>query len=202
MSNHITEWLNAYLDGELKNGRLHQVEAHLAECRECQSELDSLQSLSNLLHAEPAPEFISTERFAAQVNLRLPHTSPVESKRSALEFGWWMIPVSLLLLWIFLGTFSVVSRVVATANDLGLLRGVPAWLVPNSSQQAEWSGTLEEFGLLNGNNLGWAEFTETFTRNRLPQVIWQVSIALVYLSWMALLWVRHSSRKNGQLLES
>ena len=26
MSNHVTEWLNAYLDGELKGKRLHQVE--------------------------------------------------------------------------------------------------------------------------------------------------------------------------------
>jgi hypothetical protein len=44
MSNHVTEWLNAYLDDELKNGRLHQVEKHLAECTECQAELESLQN--------------------------------------------------------------------------------------------------------------------------------------------------------------
>ena len=29
--NHVLEWLEAYLDGELKGGRLHQVEAHLQD---------------------------------------------------------------------------------------------------------------------------------------------------------------------------
>ena len=48
MSNHVSEWLNAYLDGELKNGRLHQVEEHLATCEACQAELESLQGLSAL----------------------------------------------------------------------------------------------------------------------------------------------------------
>ena len=76
MSKHITEWLNAYLDGELNGRRLHHVEAHLAECEACRTELESLERLSGLLHEVPAPEFTSPERFAAQVNLRLP--SPTE----------------------------------------------------------------------------------------------------------------------------
>ena len=68
MSKHMTEWLNAYLDGELHRDRLHQVEEHLAECETCRAELEALQNLSGLLHEVPAPEFISTERLAAQVN--------------------------------------------------------------------------------------------------------------------------------------
>jgi anti-sigma factor RsiW len=73
MSKHITEWLNAYLDGELHGSRLHQVEIHLTECQVCQTELESLERLSSLLQEVPAPEFTSPERFAAQVNLLLPH---------------------------------------------------------------------------------------------------------------------------------
>ena len=63
MSNHVTEWLNAYYDGELKGKRLQQVEEHLIECEACQAELESLQGLSALLQEVPAPEFPSPERF-------------------------------------------------------------------------------------------------------------------------------------------
>ena len=201
MSNHVTEWLNAYLDDELRNGKLHQVEKHLAECEECQAELESLQNVSSLLHEVPAPEFISSERFASQVNLRLPHEQPRATKRKAQEMGWWMIPVSLLLLWVFLGTSEVVGEVVSTAGRLGLLNGAPAWVVIGSSSGAVWSGRLGEFGLLNGNSLQWAELTESFTRNRLPQIVLQVAIALLYLSWIAIWWARQKRREHGQLLE-
>ena len=201
MSNHVTEWLNAYLDDELRNGKLHQVEKHLAECEECQAELESLQNVSSLLHEVPAPEFISSERFASQVNIRLPHEQPRATKRKAQEMGWWMIPVSLLLLWVLLGTSEVVGEVVSTAGRFGLLNGAPAWVVIGSSSGAVWSGRLGEFGLLNGNSLQWAELTESFTRNRLPQIVLQVAIALLYLSWIAIWWARQKRREHGQLLE-
>jgi hypothetical protein len=177
------------------------VEAHLAECRECQAELQSLQSLSSLLHEAPAPEFTSSERFAAQVSLRLPHEKPKATERKMQDVGWWMIPVSLLLLWIFIGTSEVVSHVVSVANEFGLLRGSPAWVVSGSSNGAIWSGTLGEFGLLGGDSLQWAEATEAFTRNRLPQIVLQVAIALLYLSWIAIWWARYARREHGQLLE-
>ena len=202
MSNHITEWLNAYLDGELKNGKLHQVEKHLAECEECRAELESLKSLSSLLHEVPAPEFTPSERFAAQVSLRLPHEKPRVVKHKAQEVGWWMIPVSLLLLWVFLDTSETVGYVVLTANRLGLLslNDAPTWMAPGSSG-ANLSSRLGEFGLLSGNSLQWAEFTENFTRDNLPRVVLQASIALLYLGWIAIWWARHTPRETDQLPE-
>jgi predicted anti-sigma-YlaC factor YlaD len=197
----MTEWLNAYLDGELKGGRLHQVVTHLAGCPECRAELQSLQNLSVWLHEVPAPEFTSPDRFAAQISLRLPHKQPAVLRDKVREAGWWMIPVSLMILWIFLNTSVWVSEVVSTANGFGLLSGVPAWVVTNPSAGAIWTGTLGEFGLLSGNSLQWAEFTEAFTRSRLPQIIWQAAIALLYLSWIAIWWARHRPREYGQLLE-
>ncbi|HET7144136.1 MAG TPA: zf-HC2 domain-containing protein [Anaerolineales bacterium] len=202
MSDHMAEWLNAYLDGELKGGRLHQMEAHLAGCDVCRAELQSLQRLSATLHEVPAPEFMSTERFAAQVNLRLPHGQPRASKRKTQEVGWWMIPVSLLILWIFINTSVLVGDVVSAANEFGLLSSAPAWVVPGSSGGTFWTGTLGEFGLLSGSSLQWAERTEAFTRNELPQIVWQASIALLYLSWIVIWWARHTRREHGQLLES
>jgi anti-sigma factor RsiW len=201
MSNHITEWLNAYLDGELKNGRLHQVEAHLADCAECQAELDSLQDLSSLLHRAPVPEFISSERFAAQVSLRLPREQPKPSRRSALNVGWWLIPIGLLILWVLINTSTWVSQAVSTANEFGLLRNAPGWLLDDSLSEDSWSARLAEWGLLNGSGLQLAEATEAFVQNTLPRIVWQGSIALLYLSWVALWWAGQKPHDAGRLLE-
>jgi len=36
----------------------------------------------------------------------------------------------------------------------------------------------------------------------LPQISLQISIALLYLSWIAIWWTRHQRQQQGQLLES
>ena len=201
MSNHITEWLNAYLDGELQGSRLDQVEAHLAECDSCQMELASLEKLSDVLQEVPAPEFIPSERFAAQVSLRLPHAKPASSKRKALEIGWWMIPVGLLGLWVVLNTSFLVSDMLSVANSVGLLPSVSNPITFVTFDAAGWSARLGQFGVLSGNALDVAASTEAFTRTSLPQISLQVSIALLYLSWIAIWWARHRRQEHGQLLE-
>jgi predicted anti-sigma-YlaC factor YlaD len=201
MSNHVNEWLNAYHDGELRGSRLDHVKAHLVECELCQAELESLESLSSLLHEVPMPEFMPVERFATQVNLRLPH-KPVKVSRSKLvEVGWWMIPVGLLAVWVFIGTSFFISDLLATANNLGLLSGLSNWLASGPTNDIYLSATLGQFGVLSGNGLNWAESTETFTRMSLPQIALQVSIALLYLSWIAIWWARHTRQQQGQLIE-
>lgn len=202
MSKHITEWLNAYLDGELHGSRLQQVEAHLAECRGCQSELGSLERLSGLLHEIPAPEVTPPERFAAQVNLRLPHRQTATYGMTFLEIGWWMIPVGLLATWIFISTSFLISDMLSAANNLGLLNSISDWLFFGSASQANWSATLGQLGILSGNSLDWAASTEAFTKMSIPQVSLQISIALLYLSWIVIWWARHAPPGYGQPLES
>jgi len=201
MSNHVSEWLNAYHDGELHGNRLHQVEAHLAECELCQKELESLDRLSNVLHMVPAPKFVSAERFASQVSLRLPHKQTVISRKHIFEVGWWMIPVGLLGIWVFIGTAFFVSDILSAANSLGILNNISGWLTFGSSSAASWTATLGQFGVLGGRSLTWAETTEALTRTFLPFITLQVSIALLYLGWMAIWWARHTRQGNGQLLE-
>jgi predicted anti-sigma-YlaC factor YlaD len=201
MSNHVTEWLNAYFDGELTGKRLHHVEDHLAECEACQAELDSLQGLSELLQEVPAPEFAAAERFAAQVNLRIPHKQMVLSRKQIFEVGWWMIPVGLLASWIFIGTAFALGDILVAAGNLGVLSGISEWLGSGPSNDIYLSTTIGQMGLLSGNGLNWAEAAETFTRISLPQFILQVSIALLYLSWIAIWWARHTRQGHGQLLE-
>jgi Putative zinc-finger len=201
MSRHITEWLSAYVDGELRGSRLHHVEAHLAECKVCLAELESLDGLSRLLQEVPAPEFTPPERFAAQVSLRLPHPKPITSGKKIIEFGWWMIPVGLLATWIFISTSFLVSDILSVANNLGFLTSISDWLVFGSSNPAYWSSALGQFGILRSNTLDLAASMETFTRTSLPQITLQVSIALLYLSWIAIWWARHRRQGLGQLLE-
>jgi predicted anti-sigma-YlaC factor YlaD len=201
MSKHITEWLNAYLDGELRGARLQQMELHLAECPDCQAALQLLEKLSDLLHEAPTPEFTPPERFATEVNLLLPHRQITASRRKILEIGWWMIPIGLLGVWVFLGSFFALNDVLDAANRLGLLPGASDWLISLSFHEAYWSATLGQLGVLSGNSLDWAASTEVFTRTSLPQLILQISIALSYLSWLAILWVRLRRRGHRQLLE-
>jgi hypothetical protein len=201
MSNHIAEWLNAYLDGELKGRRLHQVEEHLAGCEACQTELESLQGLSALLREVPAAEFTPPERFASQVNLLLPQKRETTTRRKILEVGWWMVPVGLLTVWIFISTTILVSDMVSVANNFGLLDNANV-LASDTSNNAYWTSTLGQFGLLEGNSLQWAETTENISRNLILQIVWQVSIALLYLTWIAIWWARRTRQGNGQALES
>lgn len=201
MPDHVTEWLNAYLDSELHGSRLRQVKEHLAECGVCQAELRSLQDLSGLLHKVPAPEFTSPERFATQVNLLLPQR-PVSAPRNRLfEIGWWMIPVGLLAVWAFISTASIVSNIVSAANNFGVVDGANTLLVSGASDPANWTSALGQLGFLEGNILQWIELTENYSKNVIPQFIWQVSIALLYMTWIAIWWARQTRQEYGQLLE-
>jgi len=201
MSNHVSEWLNAFYDGELHGNRLHQVEAHLAECELCQAELESLDRLSSVLQEVPSPKFTPPERFTIQVNLRLPHKQVIVPRKQILEIGWWMIPIGLLTVWVFVGTAFFISDILSAANNLGLLGSVSNWLAFGSSNSGYWSATLGQFGVLSGNSLNWAESTEALTKTSLPFITLQISIALLYLSWMAIWWARRTRQGNGQLLE-
>ena len=201
MSDHITNWLGAYLDGELKGRRLYQVETHLAECQLCRAELESLQGLSGLLHEVPAPEFTPNERFVAQVNLRLPHRPVVDTRRRLLEVGWWMVPVGLLAVWVFINTAALLGDAVSVAKNFGILDSATASFISAPSDTANVTSTLGQFGMLQGNSLQWVETTENFTRNLLLQIILQVSVALLYLTWILVWWARQTRQMNEPLLE-
>ena len=201
MSNHVTEWLNAYLDGELKGNRLQQVEEHLTTCEACQAELDSLGNVSGLLHEVPLPDFPSPERFATQVNLLLPQKRTLTPSRRLFEVGWWMIPVGIVATWVFISTAILLSDVITTAKSFGILDNVTASFISAPSDTADVTSTLGQFGMLRGNGLQWAETTENYTRSVLPQIVLQVAVALLYLTWFAIWWARHTHPGQEQLLE-
>ena len=201
MSDHILELLGAYIDGELNGGQIRKVEAHLNECQPCLEEYYALQTLSATLHAAPVPSFPSPERFAADVALRLPR-KPVKPMRTrALEIGWWLAPVGLIAVWVFVSTTILVSNVVTAASDFGLLDSASAWLVAGASG-ANYSAFIGQFGLLEPGSLEWFTVSESFTRTFISSVFWQVSLAMLYLSWFAIWWARHTRQEPGRFFDS
>ena len=201
MPNHVTEWLNAYQDGELHGSRLHTVETHLAGCESCQAELRSLRDLSGLLRSVPGPEFPSPERFASQVNLLLPHKPATAPNSRLFEISWWMIPVGLLVAWIFISTASIVGNMISTANNLGLVDAANTLLISGTPNAINWTSALSQFGFLEGNSLQWLRLTEDYSRNVISQIVWQASIVLLYLAWMAIWWSRQARQEYGRLLQ-
>ncbi|NCP16821.1 hypothetical protein GW866_07240, partial [bacterium] len=105
MTEHASEWLNAYLDGELGGLRQRQVEQHLERCAACRAELEALRGLSALLReTPPAAEFTPTGRFVTNLMLSLPRHPDASQPRKAASLGWWLAPAGLLGAWFFLRT--------------------------------------------------------------------------------------------------
>jgi anti-sigma factor RsiW len=202
MSDHVIELLGAYLDGELHNGQLRKVVAHLDECQFCQEEYAALQALSLTLQEAPLPDFPSPERFAADVALRLPRKPVKPIREKALELGWWLAPVGLIATWIFISTIFLVSDLVTAANGFGLLSTASDWLVSGSSGGAQTSAFLGQFGFLEMETLEWFTRSESITRNLITNMFWQVAIAMFYLSWLAIWWARRTRQGLGEALRS
>jgi predicted anti-sigma-YlaC factor YlaD len=201
MSDHILELLGAYIDGELHGGQLRKVEAHLGECQACLEEYYALQALSETLRAVPVPDFPMPERIAADVALRLPRKPVKPMRTKALEVGWWLVPVGLIVAWIFVSTTILVSNVVTAAGEFGLLDSASAWLVAGSSG-VNYSALVGQFGLLEGGSLEWFVVSESFSRTLIMSIFWQVAIAMLYLSWFAIWWARHTRQGLGRPLDS
>ena len=192
MSDHVNEWLNAYLDGELKGKRLHQVEEHLTACDTCRAELDSLQDLSTLLREVPAPEFAANERFASQVNLCLPQKRTTPPQAQLFDLGWWMIPVGLVAVWAFISTAVLLGNMVSAADAFGLLDDMTSAWISSTSGAPDVTATLVQIGVFSADSLQWAERSESYTRNLFPQTVWQAAVGLLYIIWLSVWWARHT----------
>lgn len=121
MDKHITQWLAAYYDGELRGRRLAQVEAHLEDCPECLTELEQLSSLSALLAEAPeAPALTTPDRFAAQVGLRLSRRRVVQNWPAARQARVWAaLPVSIVLGLAFLQVVQWLAASLSVARVFG-----------------------------------------------------------------------------------
>ncbi len=209
MANHVSEWLGAYHDGELRGARLRQIEAHLAECTACQVELDEIRHLSVLLQdTTPKGDFLPTERFVANLALSLPRQSEQPRPRNVVQIGWWLVPVGLLGIWLFINITLSLSSVATLAADTGMLGGNLAWLQGYPLQMRWFASAMNLFGsqlgapgrevlsTLNEVNL----FIAQMARRLIPQAI----LAVTYLGWLLSWWLCHQrqlSQSAGSLFQ-
>ena len=120
MNPHVIEWLPAYHDGELPSSRRGQVEEHLKDCPACCLELETLEGLSSLLKADPLPAHTPPERFAAQVQLRLPRASLSHARQKTGRLPRWVlgVPLTLILVWAFLQAALWITSATLTADQV------------------------------------------------------------------------------------
>jgi anti-sigma factor RsiW len=195
MNGHVTHWLAAYHDGELRGRRLRQVEDHLAECAACRVELDELQCLSTLLHESPAAEgLLSPERFVAQVGLRLPRRPTQPAWQRTLEAGWRLAPAGLIGTWAFVQAVFIVTGIVL----IGLqVCGIDVMGLQQAASHQTWLTAGLSF-------LGAGLSPTTLTvLNTLNVLIWglalyltaTIAVVLLYWSWLASLWARRRHQR-------
>ena len=201
MFEHVTAWLEAYHDGELRGHRSRQVEFHLAECAACRAELEKLHALAALLQESPlAGDLTPSERFVAQVGLRLPRRPDRPAWQRVLKTGWQLTPLGLLGAWAFVQSVFVVAGALLAALQLGLGGDLAAGLL-SASQGGSLLGELSGFSSAGLNDLGSIALR---TLDHGGPLGWGVTlslaiqavIGLLYWSWLASWWVRQRRRSE------
>jgi len=199
MTEHASEWLNAYLDGELGGLRQRQVEQHLERCAACRAELEALRGLSALLReTPPAAEFTPTGRFVTNLMLSLPRRPDASQPRKAASLGWWLAPAGLLGAWFFLRTVLTLTGVFTAADATGLLGQANAWFTSSQPQAAWFVANTSLFGgqmsTAQQSTLSLFNQVSVFGGDLFSGFLWQAAIVLLYWVWLAAWWFRHAPR--------
>jgi anti-sigma factor RsiW len=179
MTLHVLEWLAAYHDGELTPNRQRQVNEHLQDCQTCRAELDAIDGLSSLLKADPAPQQTPPQRFAAQVQLRLPRITPLP-RRSADQLPRWVLgaPLVLIVVWAFLQAALWVTSFLLTADWAlgGLAELFNNWIASESLFESIGNLLLLDAALLLGTAVLWATWMAFWWAWKQSQSLKQSSI--------------------------
>jgi hypothetical protein len=200
---HVTEWIGAYHDGELKGARLQQVAAHLEHCVTCRAELEALQGLSGLLQTAPAITPRAPARtFAAQVGLRLPHPTTMQQPawRKALKFGWQFAPLGLIVIWAF-------AQAVSWVTGLVLLTGLDQRFMPNIQTSSSLDLAMGSLFHLPGEELlnVWNVIPSNINIEWLGlvyvQVLVNILLAVLLWCWLVSWWV-YRKRQQGMTLRN
>ena len=171
MTLHVLELLAAYHDGELTPTRQRLVEKHLQDCAECRAELDAIQELSSLLKADPMPPQTSPQRFAAQVQLRLPRALPSHARQNGELSSRWVlgVPLALVLVWAFLEAAIRVTAFVLTADNVFGVALFNGWISTEGLLETNASLLVFEAILLMGMTIlwsAWMAFWLAWEKNR------------------------------------
>lgn len=199
MNGHVTEWLGAYLDGELSELRRLKVQTHLEGCAVCRAELEGLRRLSRMLQSTPTPEFTPVDTFAARLALQLPRSEPAErSARRPILLGW-LAPALLLTAWIFIQIVFGLSGAVGLLDAANLF---PDARLPAAAEAPHslWYTALVNllgglFDELPRSTLAVLDQVSVFAAGALGRLFWQALIALLYLAWLVVWWRRRGPQQ-------
>ena len=188
MNNHVSQWLNAYHDDELRPHRRAIVEAHLEECPQCRAELAELQTLSTMLQADLLPQMrTSPEQFAAQVALRLPRRETRRQNGSNFRWLWYMVPVGILIGMGVQRVIVTVSELLLWIERLGMNPNAVSQILPEpTTQTPPGIDLLAQFSnmVLHWNN----PFQTTLGLT----LLLPAALAIGYMIWMLLWWVEQN----------
>jgi hypothetical protein len=204
MNEHVTEFLGAYLDGELESGLEKQVRSHLDICRDCRKELAALQSLSHLLQSDPNPATdpaAFTDRLEAQLPARPDKTSASLNRQTIL----WLIPLVVLIL-------GFVSRMVINlagflffTGQSGILGDAVRNLFTNGWLLFEAPSLITILSSLLDVNLSTIlPGVESFWQiavGILEELAWLGALFLVCGAWLVTIWNRHVIQNKHVLLQ-
>ena len=129
MPEHMSDKLNAFLDGELDMRTQSEVLAHLDTCQSCTDELEALRRVSQILRAAPQPEFTPADAFKDRLMLQLPRRE--EALPQADHTANW-------LLW--LAPVIVLGGLDLHAGDAEPVRADHACRPEPGSWKARWPG--------------------------------------------------------------
>jgi hypothetical protein len=175
------------------------MEIHLASCIACRNELKELRLVSELLQADPVPEFTPAGHFVSQLILGLPRprlesglprrSLPAQSQKPG-SLAWWLVPAGLLGALFFVQTVFTLTNVVTVANMTGLLGQAAGWL--GGGQETLWFSTLSS---LSGVQAAGALPTLSILNNvsvlgagLLSGFLWQAFIIVLFWGWLFFWW--------------
>ena len=205
MSQHITEWLAAYYDGELYGGRLQKVEQHLHTCKACQLELEQLKGLSALLKESPLMMTrTSADQFTAQVGLRLSRSTPepfAPAWQKAAKMGWLAIPLVIIVVWAFSQTILSTIGVIQSLDLERFSSDLPIWtpwLFPFSlwgNPYGLWILFETSLWSLVKEAAPWLDSVEVLAQVFVPYLVMTVIPAVFLWCWLVCSWAIHQRHR-------
>ena len=195
---HVTPWLGAYLDGEVTAVLREQIETHLEGCLACQTELASLEQLSDLLHSSPPPPLRGSDAtFARKVLARISQPVPPLWQR-ALRFSWRFAPLFLFAVGAFFQAVSWVSGLFLTGLPWipGAEKAFQSLAPSAANSDSSLLGGLLRLSLLNPtihDAAGQVSWLEPVGALALLNLALLTVLAVLFLSWLASWWAYHRS---------
>jgi hypothetical protein len=189
MTDHITDLIDLYLDGEIGLRVAEEIDLHLAGCEDCTRELSQRRRLSALIRSQPGMKSRKTNReFTAEVMARINHGSKTsKEKGNELEIAWLIVPVLLVAGLAFLQTVWVQSSLVSFVPPISEILDPSQILLPFSF--AIPSAFNQVIRLLPGSNF--------WSWNWVSTGILAITLGILYISWLAGWWVKNQNHANA-----